>query len=178
MRWLDPDLDDGEWANRLAEYSAHLDAMSPALPAEVLDLARNGRFDFHDAQFVEAEVDVPAEKVRLVADAVTPQGEWHRLTLHFEGATVVPENYQKLAFALGALYRTTGRFGSTGTVIHYQEVDRAPDGRFILRLRLWPFHEFEVWFRRVASTDVPGDRPARGRKATLRVTPSRDIRTR
>jgi hypothetical protein len=175
MRWLDPDLDDADWDQRLAEYVAHLDALAPSLPPEVLDLARTPRFDLHDAQFVEVDFNVPAETVRLVADAVTPDGEWHRLSLFFEGASVVPDNFQKIAFALGAEYRATGGFGPTGTIIHYQEVDRAADGRFVLRLRLWPFYEFEVWFRVVTSTDAPSARPPRGRRRTLRLIPSRDI---
>jgi hypothetical protein len=175
MRWLDPDLDDEDWDRRLAEYSAHLDALTPSLPPEIVDLARNARFDLHDAQFVEVAVDVPAETVRLVADAATPEGEWHRLSLFFEGASVLPENFQKIAFALGAEYRATGGFGPTETIIHYQEVDRAADGRFVLRLRLWPFHEFEVWFRGVTSTDRPSARPSRGRRGTLRLIPSPDI---
>ena len=178
MRWLDPDLYDEDWDRRLAEYSVHLDALATLVPSEIIDLARDPRFDLHEAHFVEVDVDVPAATVRLVTDAVTPDGEWHRLSLSFEGASVVPENFQKIAFALGAEYRATGGFGPAGTIIHYQEVDRAADGRFVLRLRLWPFHEFEVLFRRVTSTDAPSARPPRGRRGTLRVTPSRDIQRR
>ena len=143
--------------------------------AEVLALARDGQFDLHDAHPVDIDIDVPWRPVRIVADASTPAGEWHRLALLFEGAAVVPDNFQRLAFAVGAAFRKTGPFGPTTTVIHYQELDIAADGRYVLRLRLWPFHEFEVWFRRMTSTDAPVDRPGGRSRGDMSIVPSRDI---
>jgi len=128
----------------------------------------------HDAYPIDIDINVPAETVRIVVDATTPEGEWHRLSLFFEEAAVVPDNFQRLAFAVGAQFRATDAFGPTATIIHYQEIDLADDGRYVLRLRLWPFHEFEVWFGRLATTDVPSERPRRPR-GNLHVIPSRDI---
>jgi len=41
----------------------------------------------------------------------------------------------------------TDHWGTTRTVIRAHEVDRGPDATFMLRLRLWPFHEFALAFR-------------------------------
>ena len=176
MRWLDPDLDDEDWEDRLAAYSSHLDVIGPQLPAEVLALAREERFDLHDGRFVELDINVPAETVRIVVDASTPEGEWHRLSLLFEGASVVPDNLQRLGFAVRAEFRPTrwSRYRTT-TIIHYQEVDIADDGRYVLRLRLWPFHEFAVLFRKLSSTDASIERPPNARAGNFHVIPSRDI---
>ncbi len=80
----------------------------------------------------------------------------------FRGADGSDGDLQSIAYAIGATY-VTDQWGSTRTKIRAQEVDVAEDGRYLLRLRLWPFHEFEIVFRAlsmVIEPSPPGLEPA------------------
>ena len=63
------------------------------------------------------------------------------------GASIVPDNLQQLSYAVLAEFRPSrwSRYRSV-TEVRAQEVDLVADGRYALRLRLWPFHEFAVEF--------------------------------
>ena len=82
--------------------------------------------------------------------------------LQFFGASIIPDNLQKLSYAVSAEFRPShwSRQRSV-TEIRDQEVDVLPGGRYTLRLGLWPFHEFAVHFDGLAITEESV--PERGR---------------
>ncbi len=58
-----------------------------------------------------------------------------------------------MAHAVGGSF-VTDHWGSTRTIILDQEVELVEGGRFLLRLRLWPFHEFGLTFRTCSLTEA------------------------
>jgi hypothetical protein len=65
--------------------------------------------------------------------------------LAFLHGQIVPDDLQALAYAVGARFHTD-QWGDATTVVLAQEIDILADGRFVLRLRLWPFHAFAIEF--------------------------------
>jgi hypothetical protein len=147
MRWYTEeafyDEDEATWDRMLVEYLAHVASIAPRLSPDVLALANDPELHLHDAEFIKVKVEPKAREIQLVVRL----GDDHssRLDLRFSDAQIVPDNYQKLAYAIGAEYRAD-HWGTTHTVIRYQEVDIDPMGRMTLRLGLWPFHEFAIEF--------------------------------
>lgn len=87
---------------------------------------------------------------------------YRRLTIRFSGATIVPGNVQLLAYAVGAEF-TANHWHDAMTVtdIRACEIDVDVPDRFVLRMRLWPFHEFAVEFADLSITETPSTaRPA------------------
>ena len=149
MRWFTDEAlaDDDYWDEVIAAYSSHLVEITPRLPIELTALATDPHFDLSDGQFREVTVDRQARKVSLAIDCGNLQVGYRRLTLRFVDAAIDPENLLLLGKAVGAEFRTDHWSTSrTVTEIQYTEVDLLPGGRFIVRLRLWPFHEFGVAF--------------------------------
>jgi hypothetical protein len=144
MRWYTDAAyeDDATWDVMTAEYGVHLGRIADTLPTDLRALATEPDLNLHDAEFIEVAVDPPSRRVEMVVRL----GDANRscLALRFRDAEIVPENYQALAFAIGAIYAEND-WGGIITVVRAQEVDRS-EGRSVLRLRLWPFHEFAIHF--------------------------------
>lgn len=174
MRWFTDEAyasDDTHWDELVAAYSAHLAEVRPQLPTALAALATDPRLDLHDGRFREVRVDREAQEIVMVIDCGDLQEGYRRLTLRFEGAAVVPHNLHLLAEAIGAEFRPNHWHQRRSvTEIRVVEVDLLPGGRFILRLRLWPFHEFAIEFDAISiaeeSLNVRG--PERAGKFVVR----------
>jgi hypothetical protein len=161
MRWFTDEAydaeDDATWDRMLVDYARHLDAIRADLPPDLLALATDPELHLHDAEFIEVAVDPPSKRLEMVVRLGNVERSWLRLA--FREADVVPENYQKLGFAIGATY-APNHWGGVITVILAQEIETLRHGRFVFRLRLWPFHAFSIEFgsmslERLASSPEP-----------------------
>lgn len=159
MRWFTDAVYEGEdddWDRSVGGYATRLAEIVPRLPADLAALATDPRLDLHDGRFQEVTVDLEAQEVTMVIDGGDLLVGYHRLTLHFRGTTIVPHNLQRLAAAVGAEFRANHwHQRRTVTEIQAQEIDLLPDGRFVLRLRLWPFHEFAIEFAMFSLAEAP-----------------------
>jgi len=147
MRWFTDSAraDDGDqWESAVAAYADHVRGIAAKLPRDLAMLSSDPRLDLKDGRFREVIVDRAAETVVMTIDCGDLQHGYRRLTLHFLGATVVPDNLALLADAIGAEFRSNHWHSRTSSEVRAQEVDLVADGRYALRLRLWPFHEFAV----------------------------------
>lgn len=160
MRWYTDAAyeDDATWDVMTAEYGAHLAEIADSLPSDLRALATEPEMNLHDAEFIEVAVDPPSRRIEMVVRLGDANRSW--LALRFHDAEIVPDNYQALGYAIGAVYAEND-WGEVITTVRAQEVDRS-DGRSVLRLRLWPFHEFAIHFgsmsleRRGSATDPKG----------------------
>lgn len=172
MRWFTDgvyEADDAGWERTLAGYRAHIASISARLPADLLALATEPRFDLHDARFREVRVDADAAEVDMVIER-DEQGGPRQISLRFGSATIVPENLWLLAEAVSAEFRANHwHRDRTVTRILAHEVDLGPDDRFALRLRLSPFHEFAVEFEScsLSETSLPERRSRRAGRFIL-----------
>jgi hypothetical protein len=92
-------------------------------------------------------------------------GDDRGLDLRFEDAVIVPDNYRALAFVIETVFRAEG-WGPMRTIILAQEVDVLETGRFVLRLRLEPFHAFAIEFATMSLVEgrpMPARRDGTGR---------------
>jgi len=96
----------------------------------------------HDARIRLVQIDPDDRTADLAVEVGRDRLGDRRLQLHFRDAEVVPPQIQSLEMAVTAEFHREG--GSTFTDIIDEEIDEARDGRFVLRLRLWPFHEFAI----------------------------------
>lgn len=122
-------------------------SLDPGLPRDLARLATDPLLDLHDGRFQEVTVDTAAQAVMMVINSGSLQVGYRRLTLTFDQATVVPDNLQLLAEAVGAEFRANHwhqRRAVTEILTHKVEI--LPEGRFVLRLRLWPFYQFAIEF--------------------------------
>ena len=165
MRWFTDaaheDHDDAAWDRMLKEYEAHLGRIASDLPPDLARLALEPELNLHDARFERVEIDLRNSTVIIVVNAGDLQVGYRRITMTFTGASIVPDNLRKLAYAIRAEFRPShwSRYRSV-TEIHDQEVDVVGSGRYTLRLRLWPFHEFAVEFDGFSRSHEPlADRP-------------------
>lgn len=171
MRWFTDEALANDGEEVASVYSAHLDAIAPRLPVELRALAIDPHFDLKDGRFREVIVDHEARAITLAIDCGNLQLGYRRLTLMFTDATIEPENLLLLAKAVGAEFRadqwSTGR---SVTEILYTEIDLLSEGRYILRMRLWPFHEFGVAFTDLSTTSetLEGRGPSRAGKFVSR----------
>jgi hypothetical protein len=174
MRWFTDEAyasDDTDWDEVVAAYSAHLAEVVPQMPTALAGLATDPRLDLHDGRFREVTVDREGQEIAMVIDCGDLQVGYRRLTLMFDRAAVVPDNLQLLAEAIGAEFRSNHwHQGRSVTEIRVVEVDVLPGGRFTLRLRLWPFHEFAIEFDAlsIAEEALDGRGPARSGKFVSR----------
>ena len=123
------------------------------VPNPIESLQEDAAFSLHDGEIQELTVDRQGRRVHLVVHSGNLQVGYWFLTFEFRDACIVPENYQLLAFAIGARYRSD-HWGNTVTVIRRQEL-REHEDRFVLRLTLWPFHRFAIDFATVAINQEP-----------------------
>ena len=151
MRWFNDaayeDDDDAAWARILDDYDTHVRQIASVLPPDLVRLALEPEFHLHDARFERVEIDLRNSTVIIVVNAGDLQVGYRRITMPFTGASIVPDNLQRLSYAVLAEFRPSrwSRYRSV-TEIRAQEVDVVDSGRYALRLRLWPFHEFAVEF--------------------------------
>ena len=171
MRWFTDEAlanDDIDWNEVVADYSAHLVEVAARLPVELRSLATDPRFDLKDGRFREVTVDRTAHEVVLVIDCGSLQVGYRQLTLRFAGAAIEPDNLQLLAKAVGAEFHDGHQTPEPSvTEIRYVEIDLLPNARFVLRLRLWPFHEFAVAFAALSIAEVTLDGRGPSRAGTV-----------
>jgi hypothetical protein len=157
MRWFTDDafeLESAGWQRILDDYAAHIDRVLPHLPGNLRALAREPQSGLHDAQILEIAVDSKSGAIDLLVE----KGD-ERRKLHFEAAAIIPADLHRLAFAVESDFRASHWSSSaTATEIRAQEVDVLGDGRYLLRLLLWPFHEFAIEFSSVNLVDAPAER--------------------
>jgi hypothetical protein len=166
MRWFtDAARYADDWETVVRDYARHLDELVPSLSPRLAQFAAEPRFNLHDAEFRRVEIDRSARQVTIVVNAGDLQVGYRELTLRFSDAEVVPDNFQALAYAVGARYHSD-HWGDTITIILAQELDRLPDGRFVLRLRLWPFYAFSIEFSDFEMGEAPSG-PHTGTPGTL-----------
>jgi hypothetical protein len=167
MRWFtdamyDADQgDDADWHEMLDAYEAHVASIAPRLPPDLARLATEPRLHLHDAEIRELAVDPAAPSVRMAIRTGDDRG----LDLRFEDAVIVPYNYRSLAFVIETVFRAEG-WGPLRTIVLAQEVDVLETGRFVLRLRLEPFHAFAIEFATMSLVEgrpMPARRDGTGR---------------
>lgn len=145
-------------------------SLDARLPRDLAALATDPRFALKDGRFHEVAVDTIRQAVTMVINCGDLQVGYRRLSLSFVAATIVPDDLSRLADAVGAEFRANHwHLGRTVTEIRRQEVDVLPDGRYVLRLWLWPFHRFAVEFSGFSLVEVPmsGRGPARAGRFTV-----------
>jgi hypothetical protein len=143
---------------------------TPTLPPDLAALATDPRLSLHDGRFHEFTVDTRSSVITIAIDCGDLQVGYRRLTLTFEGASIVPDDLRLVADAVGAQYRPNHwHHGRTVTEILEHKLAVLPDGRFVLRLRLWPLYQFAIEFTGFSLAEVPlTDRgPARPGRFTL-----------
>jgi hypothetical protein len=164
MRWFTEEARDGSqdlWDRAQADYAAHLATIAPRLPVQLAKLAMDPAFDLHDGRFQEVSADLDAGRIAMTIACGDLQSGYRSLTIRFDGARIFPDETKRLAEAVGAEFRANHWHQQRAvTEVLDQEVDLLPDGRFVLRLRLWPFYEFAVEFSKISVALTPlKDRP-------------------
>ena len=151
-RWFDAHIWHGadttdEECNRISRaYWEHVQKDSIGWPDALRRFALEPRYYLHDARIRLAEIDPDGRTIDLTVEVSRNDLGGRRLELHFRNAVVVPPNIQALEMAITAEFHRDG--GSSFTDIIDEEVDHDhdPDRPYVLRLRLWPFHEFAIEF--------------------------------
>jgi hypothetical protein len=144
--------------------------LARSLPPDLAALATDPRLSLHDGRFHELNVDTRDKRITMVIDCGDLQVGYRRLTLSFEGASIRPDDLQRVAAAVGAEFRPNHWHRARAvTEVLEHKVDVLPDGRFVLRLRLWPFYRFAVEFSGFSLGEVPmaDPRPARAGRFTF-----------
>lgn len=143
-----------------------------SLPPDLAALATDPRLSLQDGRFHELTVDTRDKTITMVIDCGDLQVGYRRLTLSFEGASIVPDDLQRVAAAVGAEFRANHwHQGRTVTEVHGHKVAVLPDGRFALRLRLWPFYRFAVEFSGFSLVEVPMSAPGPVRAGRFTLLP-------
>ena len=162
LRWFtkelrqDPAVSDEQQDEVTAAYYRYIADLGSRLPDAVRNLAVDPMFDLHDARFRRAFVDLRRMVVEL---DMLQAADTQLLQLRFANARVVPDDLSLVECAVTAAFVYSGT--EIVTTVLDQEVDVDGDGVFSLRLRLEPFHEFEIRFsdvdivrRRTAPSDL------------------------
>lgn len=140
------------------------------VPPDLAALTADPRLSLHHGRFHEVTVDTRDGLITIAIDCGDLQVGYRRLLLAFEGASIVPDDLQRLAEAVGAEFRANHwHQGRTVSEVAGHKVGVLPDGRFVLRLQLWPFYEFAVEFSGFSTTETPmmDRRPARAGRITF-----------
>jgi hypothetical protein len=172
MEWFTEDADDDQAVlNRnLAAYSARLAEIREQLPSALASIALDPRFGLQDGRINEVSVNTGTKRVVMSVTVGDIQLGYRQLQLRFEGATIIPEDYQLLSAALRAEFQPDHwHHGRAITEVGNHEVDLLDDGRFVIRMRLRPFHTFGIEFDSLEMSDenVSGRGPARAGRFVL-----------
>ncbi|MEX2546311.1 MAG: hypothetical protein WD830_00820 [Chloroflexota bacterium] len=154
MRWFSAEsdeMDDAGWDRALADYAKHVAAIASRLPRDLARLATDTSIGLHDGHIEEIVVERGSREVLLVV----ARDDVH-IILEFQDATIVSDDLQRLAYAVGAQFQSD-HWGEATTQIFAQEIDISDNGRFVLRIRLWPFHQFAIEFGDVHLRTAPGE---------------------
>ena len=142
-RWHGADTTEEETAGIVKAYWKHVQNDGLRWPDALRRFAEPGYY-LHDARIRLAELHADALTIDLTVEVHNEERGTRRLILHFRDAVIAPPNIQALGLAITAEFHRDR--GSSFTDIVDEEIDETPDGRYILRLRLWPFHEFTIEF--------------------------------
>jgi hypothetical protein len=127
-----------------------------SLPPDLAALATDPRRSLHDGRFHEFVVDSRKKTITIAIDCGDMQIGYRRLTFSFEGASIVPDDLARLADAVGAEFRANHwHRGRSVTEVLESTVGALPDGRFALRIRLFPFYQFAIEFSGFSLVDMP-----------------------
>jgi hypothetical protein len=160
MRWFTDEAykaEAAEWDAMLAAYDTHLREIADRLPPELAMLATDPRLNLHDARIRSIVFDREESAVEM---NLTIAGDFRAglypldLRLVFGCAQFVPDEPVDVRYAVTATYGSRGG-GTTRTAILAGEIDISEDGRYVLRLRLWPFHEFGLAFDTLSLSEGP-----------------------
>ncbi len=153
MRWF---RGDAGLEEKVAEaYELHLQRVWKQLPPTIRRIAGEPGHTLHDGRIRWLQVDLPGSRV-LMHVVIDDEQEGQRvLRLKFFNAVIEPQHLLRLEYAVIALF--VSPYGTTSTQIRYQEVDLDEAGRYVLRLSLWPFHEFAIHFGRVTLIETPSE---------------------
>lgn len=158
MKWFDDRAHEtGGSALRRAEarYRKHLSGIRASLPAEAQRLATDPSLELRGGRFRKLTVDTSARRVELIVSSGDLRLGYRDVQLAFAAARIIPDDLRTTADAV------TAQFGSTHwhpsgavTEIRDSEIDRQSERRWILRLRLHPFHEFAIVFGQLSLVAV------------------------
>src|SRR6476620_3677038 len=124
MGWFTDDANhfgEDDLSEMLGRYPAHLREIPASLPPGFAALATEPRLNLHDVVIQSVDVDDEAERITMLVAAGDLQVGYRDVTLRFGGATLVPDNLQLLAYALGARY-ATDHWGEATTVIRLRRL--------------------------------------------------------
>ncbi len=107
MRWFRPDLlpGDDEWIEADAAYAKHLTVFLTNQQRAVRTLATDPGFVLKDGLVNSMVVNLALKRVDLVVSVGSLSVGYRRLSIHFENATVQPDDLRLLADAIGATFR-------------------------------------------------------------------------
>jgi hypothetical protein len=143
------------------------------LPRDLAALATDPRFALQGGRFHEVAVHTTAHAVTIAVDCGDLQVGYRRLSLSFDEATIVPDNLQRLADAVGAEFRANHWHPRrTVTEIRRHEVGVLADGRYVLRLELWPFYKFAIEFSGFSLVEAPMSARGPARAGLFTLNPS------
>jgi hypothetical protein len=147
MRWYrQPHLPgDPEWQESDAAYADHLRVLRPRLPPPIVALASEPAFHLSGGRIAEMTMNTRSQTIGLSVDVGDAQVGYRRAHIHFSAATIQPDDLRLTADAIGATFRPNHWHPRATSEVLATEVDLAGD-RYVLRVRLWPFHEFELEF--------------------------------
>ena len=155
MRWYTDEAyagDHAAWDRMLTAYSSHVARLGERLPPDLATLATDPALNMHDASVHTMHVDLDRGTLDMVVFLYDRTALIFRFEdFNFRGPGGSEDDLRSIAYAIGATYTADG-WNSARTQILAQEVDVAEDGRYALRLRLWPFYEFEILFRAISMT--------------------------
>ncbi len=163
MRWFTDaafESDEAGWQDTLLRYERHIAQLVDRLPADLRTLATDPHMNLHDAVISRLVFDRRRRRVELTAHLDKTQ-----TVVEFEEAELYPADLRATSFAVGAKYQSS-RWGNTTTRIRAQEIDIAEPAKYVVRLKLWPFHEFAIEFSQISlrrsqgrdmATDAPGE---------------------
>jgi hypothetical protein len=145
------------------------DGTAAAIRAITTDL----RYSLRDGRFVEVDIDPTAGRALLVINVGDLQVGHRQLRLQFEGAAIVPDDYQRLSSAIRAEFRSDHwHRGRVVTEVLDQKVTTLPEGRHRMRIRLRPFHTFAIEFDQLVLTETPLAERGPARPGQFRVVSS------
>jgi len=148
MQWFTGDLADygseEDVALAIRSYEGHLAKIEPILPADLRRLARDPALSLLDGRIRSFNYDTATRQLRIAIEIGDQSSGYSELVAMFQGAELIPQDFQRLRYALVAEFRED-KWKTVSEVVD-EEIDTAPNHRLVIRLRLFPFYEFAVQF--------------------------------